>query len=188
MRRLLDDGANVDGDVESATSNASSSSGLYGTITRPIYAAAISGSLKSLGLLLKEGAALDQSVLDMVIERNSRRGVDVLTTIMEARPGLEIINSTMNASGANFNSKEVLNYILDHQKNITKSQLEAIAHNYKNCPSELDILEKIVSYGKKHGCDGDQMLRACNQSKTVYAYLEIRVLIDRYDPSNSMRK
>lgn len=87
VRRLLDNGANVDGDVESATPNANSSSGLYGTITRPIYAAAISGSLKTLSLLLKEGAALDQSVLDMVVERNSRHGVDVLTTIMDARSG-----------------------------------------------------------------------------------------------------
>lgn len=190
VRRLLDHGANVDGDVESATSYSNSTFTYNTTISRPVYGAAIAGSLESLKLLLNKGATLDQSGLDMVVNRNSRYEVEVLTTIMKARPSLGVTDDTMAACAANKDSKEVLNYILDNQKNITKSQLEAIARNYWShpwgLPRRLDVLKKIVSYGKKLECDGNQMLRAFLQPSRIWTDSELRILIDRYDPSNSM--
>lgn len=181
VRRLLDDGANVDGDVESAVPFE-----LSLTINMPVYAAAISGSLETLRLLLRKGATLDQSTLEWAVVRNTVYEVDVLTTILEARPDLGITDGTMNASASNFGSKEVLNYILDTQDNMTKSQLEAIARNYSSYPQRLDMVEKIVSYGKRLDCDGTQMLRAFLQSKNLFAGQEIRFLIDQCDLYYSM--
>ena len=186
VRRLLDDGANVDGDREISTPRSCLSFASVVTIFRPVYGAAVAGSLESLRLLLKEGATLDQFGLDMVVMENSRHEVEVLTTILEARPSLKITDDTINASAANSLSKELLNYILDNQKNITTSQLEAIAKNYRSSPRRLDVLEKIVSYGKKLDCDGTQMLRAFLQSEKVYVDVEFQTLFDRYDPSRSM--
>lgn len=187
VRRLLDDGANVDGDLEIARSRPrlTSASNVVRKF-RPVYGAAIAGSLESLRLLLKEGATLDQSEFDVVVRTNSRHEVEVLTTILEARPSLGITDDTIIASAENFHSKELLNYILDNQKSLTKFELEVIAKNYWSCPRRLDVLEKVVSYGKTLDCDGDQMLRAFLQSKILYADLEIQILIDQYDPSYSM--
>ena len=186
VRRLLDDGANVDGDLETATSRPRLTPASDVRKHSPVYGAAIAGSLESLRLLLKEGATLDQSGLYVVVKMNSRREVEVLTTILEARPSLKITDDTIIASAENFHSKEFLNYILDNQKSLTKFQLEVIAKKYWSCPQRLDVLEKTVSYGKKLDCDGTQMLRAFLQSKLLYADLEIQILIHQYDPSNSM--
>ena len=129
VQRLLDDGSDIDGDVANVNTDPKSTLDSMIKITRPIHAAAISGNLEILRLLLKKGATLTQSELDMVARENLRQGANVLTDILRARPILKITDNTVMASAKNWRSKELLRYILDHENHFTKSQLVEIAKN-----------------------------------------------------------
>ena len=182
VQRLLDDRADIDGDV--ANVNPDPKSTLDSLITRPIHAAAISGDLETLRLLLKKGATLNQSELDMVARENIRQGVNLLTDILKARPILKITDNTMMASAQNWRSKEMLRYILDHENHLTQSQLVKIAKNYVNGNENHDVIERIISYGERINCDRNDMLIAFLRWGNCDHH--IGIVLDRYQPSNSM--
>ena len=180
VRRLLDSGADIDGDVGNVNSNHNPSSQTI--ITRPIHAAAISGTLEILGLLLEKGATLNQSELDMVARENLRRGADVLRDILRERPSLKITEDTAMASAMNLSSKEALSYIMDNEDHFTQSQLVAIAKNFRAWGQDHDMIEKIMSYGERINCDRNDILIAflCRSN------CDIGSLLDRYQPPHSM--
>ena len=183
VRRLLDDGADIDGDVE-VNSNHKSTLDLSTRITRPIHAAALSGNLEILRLLLERGATLNQSELDMVVRDNVRHGVDVLTEILRDRPVLKITDNTVTASATNRKSREMLSYILDYENHLTPSQLVFIARNFDSMGQNRDLIEKVISYGERIECDSDEMLIAfLRWSACGY---NIKIVLDRYQPPNSM--
>ena len=151
VRRLLDNGADINGDVGNV--NSKHRSGAAPMITRPILAATMPGNLEILRLLLEKGATLDQSELDMVALKNIRQGADILTDILRNRPSLKITDNTVMASARNERSKEMLSYILDREKHMTQSQLVEIAKNYVNGNENHDVIERIISYGERINCD-----------------------------------
>ena len=184
VRRLLDDGVDVDEDVGNADSKQNSGHFLSSKITRPIHAAAISGNLETLRLLLEKGATLNQFELDMVAEENIRQGADVLSDILRDRPTLKITDNTVMASAANWYSKEILSYILDHENHLTQSQLVAIAKNYRTVDQDHEVIGKIIGYGERIGCDRAKMLIAfLRRSRCGH---QIRTVLNLYQPPISM--
>ena len=184
VRRLLDEGADIDGDVGNVNSNTKSILDPIITITRPIHAAAILGYLEILGLLLEKGATLSQSELDIVAGENLEQGAVVVSDILKAQPSLKITEDTLMASTRNWRSKEILSYILDHEDHFTQSQLVATAKNYISVRQDYDAIEKITSYGDRIGCDRNEMLIAfLRWSKSDH---HIGIVLDRYHPPNSM--
>ena len=183
VRRLLDNGADIDGDVGNVNSNPKSAPDSEIKITRPIHAAAILGNLEILGLLLERGATLSQSELDMVAGKSERQGADVLTDILRDRPNLKITDNTMVASARNWSSKEMLSYILDHENHMTQSQLVAIA---KNCTMGHldDVIEKVINYEERIDCDRNEMLIAFLRWSICGSH--IRYVLNRYRPPHSM--
>ena len=153
-------------------------------ITRPIHVAAISGHLEILGLLLEKGATLNQSELRMVARENIRQGADVLRDILKAWPSLKITQDTMMASAMNKKSKEMLSNILDHENQLTRSQLVAIAKNYRTVGQDHGVIGKIMSYGERIKCDRDEMLIAFLRWSECGP--RIRIILDRYQPPISM--
>lgn len=180
VRRLLDDGG---GNVRSLNKTHKSAFPPI-KIARPIHAAAISGKLEILRLLLAKGATLDQSELDMIAGENIRQGADVLNDILEFRPSLKITDDTMMASAKNLISNEMLSYILDHENGLTQSQLAGIARNYSTIGQVHDVIEKIISYGERIGCDRNVILIAFVGSRR--GEVVVPILLDQYRPSNSM--
>ena len=186
VRRLLENGAKVDGEWKEANLDAASSFASYGKSTKPILAAVLPGNLETLRLLLEKGATLSQSELDKVAEVTSRYGVDVLTTILKSRPSLGITDGTRIASTKNKSSKELLIYFLDKENQLTKSQLEVIVKNYSQSGWEKnsDVIDKIIDYGMTIHCDKTQMLKAFLRWSDCGPITNH--LIDRYDPHFSM--
>ena len=184
VQRLLDDGSDIDGDVANVDTDPKSTLNSMIKITRPIHAAAIPGNLEILRLLLKKGATLTQSELDMVARENLRQGANVLTDILRARPILKITDNTVMASVRNKSSKEMLSYILDRENHLTQSQLVSIAMNYEAGGQNRDAIESIISYGERINCDKNDMLIAfLRWSKCGY---HIGIVLDRYQPPSSM--
>ena len=184
VRRLLENAADVDGDVGNLNSNPRSTFDPMTTITRPIHAAAVGGNLEILGLLLKKGATLNQSELDMVAGENVGQGADVLNDILKARPSLKITDDTVMASVRNRKSKEMLSYILDHENHFTQSQFVAIGQNYETVGQDYSLIKKIISYGEAIDCDRMGMLIAFLRWSKCGS--RIRIVLDRYQPPNSM--
>ena len=102
--RLLDDGVNIDGNLQSRA-----------TVTKPVQAAAIVGHLKVLSMLLERGASFSQFDLSMVARYNSRHGADVLITIPQSRQDLAITEKTVREFVSNLDSVDMLVYFLDAQ-------------------------------------------------------------------------
>ena len=189
VRKLLDDGAEVDGDVGNLNDNDKAEFGtIYelpkNIITRPIHAAAISGNLEILRLLVEKGATLNQSELNMVARKVTRQAVDVLNYIVEEQPSLKITDDTVIASAMNQSSKEMLSYILEHENRLTQSQLVAIAKNYKSAGGGHDVIERIISYGERIECDRNEILMAFLRWSNCGPH--IGDVLHRYRPPNSM--
>lgn len=184
VQRLLDAGADIDGDVRNVNSNHQST--LHIKITRPIHAAAISGNLEILKLLLEKGATLNQLELDMVAHKNIRQGADVLTEILRDRPNLKITDNTVTASAMSWKSKEMLSYILDHENRLTQYQLVAIAKKYITVGQDFDVIEKMISYGERNKYDRNEMLIAFLRRSSCG--FRIEMVLHRYQPPNSMTK
>ena len=184
VRRLLDNGADVDEEVGNVNSNPNSAPDSEIKITRPIHAAAIIGNLEILGLLLKKGATLNQSDLDMIADENVGQGADVLNDILKARPSLKITEDTVMASARNWRSKEILSYILDHENHFTQPQLVAVAKNYETRGQIHDTIGKIIDYGERIDCDRNEILIAFLRWSNCGP--GIGIVLDRYQPPNSM--
>ena len=178
VRRLINNGSNVDGDEVSCFTSEKDF-----PITKSIQAAALSGNLEILGLLLEQNASLTQSDLDLFARKNRRHGAAVLGTILEARPGLRITDATTRASAQN-GFTGMLSYILDNYNLMSPALLEAIPKKYSFVGYHDDLLEKIISRGERIGCDRKRMLEIFLRSS--YCKNNIKIVIDRYHPADSM--
>ena len=178
VRRLINNGSNVDGDEVSCSISEEDF-----LITKPIQAAALSGNLEILGLLLEQNASLTQSELDLFARKNRRHGAAVLGTILEARPGLRITDATTRASAQN-SFTGMLSYVLDNYDLMSPALLEAIPKKCSSVWYRDDLVEKIISRGERISCDRKRMLEIFLRSS--YCKNNIKIVIDRYRPADSM--
>ena len=176
VRRLLISGADVEEEA-----------GVYHKIVmKPIHFAAVMGHSKILSLLLGEHADLRQSELDVIVRRNLSGGAAVLSTILEARSDLVIMDSTVMESANNTDSSEMLDYILDHGDILTPTLIEAIAKECRHLDEHKDLVGKIMTRGEEVGCNSDCMLKAFVGRSSCGK--NIRIVLDRYKPAASMSK
>ena len=136
VRRLLDDGVNVDGNLHTRA-----------LIWKPVQAAAIAGNLKGLIMLLERGASFDQSDLDVVARYNLGHGADVLMTILQSRQDLAITDDTVQGFASNTRSPEMLDYVLDTKDVFTLTQSMLMTLLQSRCMDcwKVDLVEKILS-------------------------------------------
>ena len=136
VQRLLSDGVHIDGDVRS-----------HGRWAKPVVAAAMSGGVKVLRLLLERGASFDQSDLDMVARYNSRRGADVLISILKSRQDLAITDDTVEGIASNDCSPEMLDYVLGTKDvvTLTPSMFMTLIKSHWTMMSNDVLMEKLLS-------------------------------------------
>ena len=147
VRRFLDDGVNVDGNLESRA-----------LIRKPVQAAAIAGYLDVLSMLLERGASFDQSDLDMVARHNIRHGADVLITILQSRQDLAVTDHTLKELAGNTCSSEMLEYILDAQDIVTLTESMLFAMIKITWETYWNDDKKIATRLMGIGYEKDQMV------------------------------
>ena len=186
VRRLLSNGANVDGDGRGVTC---SIPGLNSTsIFKPVQAAAIQGNLEILGLLLDKNAHLEQSDLNIIARYNRLHGAAVLSTIMKARPSLAITDHVVASSAANLRTRAMLFYILDTPSRLTLTESQVmiiITPRYVFYePWDVRLVDKVLSGAENSGCDSQWVLEAFLHESSCGS--NIKVVLDRYKPSPEM--
>ena len=136
VRRLLNDGVSVDGDIKPDVKR----------VTKPVQVAAIAGSLKVFRLLLDRGAILNQSDLDIVARYNSRHGARVLTTMLLSQQDLAVTDNTMEALASNVYSPEMLDYILGEKDGftLTHAMSMTLLQSHWTAWGDISLKEKIV--------------------------------------------
>ena len=147
VRRFLDDGVNVDGDLESRA-----------WIRKPVLAAAIAGNLKGLIMLLDRGASFNQSDLDVVACHDIRHGADVLITILQSRQDLAVTDHTLKELAGNTCSSEMLEYILDVQDIVTLTESMLVAMIKITWETHWNDDKKIGTRLMGIGYEKDQMV------------------------------
>ncbi len=179
VHRLIGSGTCVDGD-------ASLESAFAQLRTKPIYAAAKTGRLQVLKLLLDNNTSLEQWEMDTIARENEQHGVAVLSTILEARPHLAIENNTVIQSAMNMRSTDTLRYSLDVPSlvTVTETLLINILRNCLRLAFEDDLIEMILSRADDIRCDTHRILKVFLRESSCAK--SIRMMIDQYKPPPSM--
>lgn len=179
VRRLLGNGANVDGDVYPFYF-------LAPWWIKPVHDAAVEGHLEVLRILLENNASLDQSDLDEVARQSKRHGVAVLSTILEARPDLAIKNETAINSAKNWDSTEMLDYILNKADLMTETLFVEIVKECFFSYGNEDLVRKLLKRGDELGCKSDRMLKTFLRGSRCGEMNQI--VLDRYKPNPEMKQ
>ena len=179
VRRLLGNGANVDGDVYPFCF-------LAPWWIKPVHGAAVEGHLEVLRILLENNASLDQSDLGVVAQQSKRHGVAVLSTILEARPDLAIKNETAIMSAQNWGSTEMLEYILNKSDLMSETLFVEIVKKCFALSKNKDLVRKLLKRGDDLGCKSDRMLKTFLHGSCCGEMNQI--VLDRYKPSPEMKQ
>ena len=152
----------------------------------PLHIAGIMGNLEIVRLMLDSGIRIAQSEFELVIGKNHRDGLAVLTSILETQPDLSITNDTVIAAARNLHTKDFVEYFLNNRFLSSKARLLRVLSHWRDDfrGNNTRLMKALVRHGEDIGCTGQDFFNAVIQINNA-GFIPVSLLefvLERYEP------